>query len=124
MNYYRSRELSQAASDLVQFDADSIRQIVSAQHLSQPDVWLADPDAYEKNGRVLRDCDSPRMLAYAATEQMLYATDGCNSCARHVPAKLDSLPDDQLKQLAGENEIRPELLQRLASLLQEGTKAG
>ena len=49
MNLLHDRKLSQAASDLIQFDADSIRQIVSAQHLTQPDVWLADPDLYERH---------------------------------------------------------------------------
>ena len=117
MNYYRDSELSPAASDLVQFDADSIRQVVSGQHLTNPDVWLVDPDAYEKNSRILRDSDSPRMLAYSTKDQVLYATDGCNSCSRQVPAKLESLGDDELKRFAEENEIRPELLDRLASLL-------
>ncbi len=59
MNFFRQRALSAAASDLIEFDADSIRR------LGKPDVWLADPDAYEKNGRILRDTDTPRMLAYS-----------------------------------------------------------
>ena len=117
MNFYRERTLSSAASDLIQFDTDSIRQVVSAQHLGNPDVWLVDPDAYERNGRVLRDSDSPRMLAYSTKDQVLYATDGCNSCARRLPAKLDTLPQDKLKQFASENELRPELLEYLASLV-------
>jgi hypothetical protein len=117
MNFCRTRDLSPAASDLVQFDADSIRQAVSAQHRSHPDVWLADPDAYEKNGRTLRDSDSPRMLAYSLKDQVLYATDGCNSCAHHVSARLESLADDELKQFAASNNIPAELLQHLAALL-------
>jgi hypothetical protein len=118
MNFYRARDLSAAASDLVQFDADSIRQVVSSQHLSHPDLWLVDPDRYEKNGRTFRDSNSARMLAYSVKEQMLYATDGCNSCARHLRAGLESLADDELKQFAADNDIRPELLQRLASLIE------
>jgi hypothetical protein len=117
MNFFRQRELSQAARDLVQFDADSIRQIVSAQHRAEPEVWLADPDAYEKSGRVLRDSDSPRMLAYSAKDHVLYGTDGCNSCARAVRADLKTLPSDELKQFAEDNELRLELLERLVSLL-------
>ena|ERR1700733_4001139 len=111
MNFLRECALSQAASHLVQFDADSIRRVVSAQHRSIPDVWLVDPDAYEKNGRVLRDSESPRMLAYSTKDQILYGTDGCNSCARHV--RLVSLSADELKQFAEHNELRPELLERL-----------
>ena len=117
MNFFRERALSEAASDLIQFDADSIRQIVSSQHRTNPDVWLADPDAYEKNGRVLRDSDSSRMLAYSTKDQVLYGTDGCNSCARQVRATLESLPVDELKQFAKDNEIRLDLLQYLVSLL-------
>src|SRR5437868_10143567 len=112
MNFFRDRALSAAASDLIQFDAESIRQVVSAQHRHNPDAWLADPDSYEKNGRVLRDSDSPRMLAYSAKDQMLYATDGCNSCARRVPVKLEVFSSDGLKQFAEDNELRLELLER------------
>ena len=115
MNFLRERALSQAASDLVQFDADSIRQVVSAQHKTIPDVWLVDPDAYEKNGRVLRDSETQRMLAYSTKDQILYGTDGCNSCARQV--RLGSLPADELKQFAETNELRLELLERLLDLL-------
>lgn len=115
MNFLRERALSQAASDLVQFDADSIRQVVSAQHKAIPDVWLVDPDAYEKNGRLLRDSESQRMLAYSTKDQVLYGTDGCNSCARQV--QLKSLPPDELKRFAETNELRLELLQHLVSLV-------
>ena len=117
MNFLCERKLSQAASDLIQFDADSIRQIVSAQRQANPDVWLVDPDAYEKNGRVLRDSDSPRMLAYSTKDRVLYATDGCNSCARRVPMKLESLPSSELKQFAEDNSIRADLMEKLLTLL-------
>ena len=88
---FHEGQLSPAASDLVQFDAESIRQIVSAQRGSEPDVWLIDPSQYERNGRVMRDSDSPRMLAYSNKDRILYATDGCNSCSRHLPANLQML---------------------------------
>ena len=117
MNFFRERALSQAASDLIQFDADSIRQVVSAQHLANPDVWLVDPDAYEKNGRVLRDSESSRMLAYSTRDRILYGTDGCNTCTRHLRTDLKLLPADELKQFAEENELRLELLQRLVELI-------
>jgi len=120
-NYYRDCLLSAKALDLVQFDYDSIRQVVSAEHLTTPDTWLVDPDEYEKNGRILRDSESPRMLAYSAKDRVLYATDGCNSCARHLPVKLESFSVDDLQLFATENELRLELLQRLAALAQECT---
>jgi hypothetical protein len=117
MNFLNERELSQAASELVEFDSDSIRQVVSAQRLTNPDVWLADPDEYEKNGRVLRDSDSPRMLAYSTKDTMLYATDGCNSCARRTPMRLELVASEELKEFANENGLRLDLLERLASIL-------
>ncbi|HLH31518.1 MAG TPA: hypothetical protein VKY31_09965 [Terriglobia bacterium] len=107
MNFLRERSLSAAASDLVEFDADSIRR------LGEADVWVADPDAYEKNGRVLRDSETPRMLAYSSAKHVLYATDGCNSCA--IAADLKAVSN--LKEFAEENEVPLDLLERLTSLL-------
>ena len=116
LNYFHNRTISPAAADLIQFDADSIRHIVAAQRRSQPDVWLVDPDAYEKNGRLLRDSESPRMLAYSKRDHVLYATDGCNSCSRQLPTDLDALSAQELKQFAADNEFRLELLGHLAKL--------
>src|SRR5436309_14368693 len=116
MNFYRERALSAAASNLIEFDADSIRQLVSAQRGAHPDVWLADPDAYEKNGRLLRDTETPRMLAYSTKDQVLYATDGCNACSRNVPKPLPNISEAELKQFAEENEFRLELLQALVEI--------
>jgi hypothetical protein len=107
MNLLRQRELSAAATDLIQFDADSLRR------LGNPEIWLADPEAYEKNGRLLRDSDTPRMLAYSKKDHILYATDGCNSCTRTVD--LGTLTN--VEGFAEENAIRLDLLERLASLL-------
>jgi hypothetical protein len=91
VKFLRPRQLSGTASELVQFDADSIRQIARP---NEPDFWVADPDKYERNGRVLRDSESPRMLAYSSKAEVLYATDGCNACATQVPPnQLKSVPD-------------------------------
>ena len=117
LNFFSESTLSSAAADLVGFDADSIRQVVAAERHSAPDTWVVDPDQYEKDGRLLRDSASPRMLAYSTKDQILYATDGCNACARRLNAKLQTLPPDKLKSFAEENELRPELLEYLASLL-------
>ena len=117
LNLLRERRLSAPASDLVQFDSDSIRQVVKAEQACDPELWVADPDQYEGNGRVFRDSESPRMLAYSSDDQILYATDGCNSCARHVPAKLQSLPAQKLRSFAQENELPIELLKYLVSRL-------
>src|SRR5262245_29833196 len=120
MKFFRERKLSQAAEDLIRFDADSIRQVVSAQQFTNPDVWLVDPDAYERNGRVLRDSDSPRMLAYSTKDQVLFATDGCNSCTRRVRMNLAALPAIELKELAEHNAIPQDLLVGLVELINAG----
>ena len=91
MKLLRPRQLSASASDLIRFDADSIKQIAKP---DEPDVFVADPDKYEKNGRILRDSESPRMLAYSSKKQILYATDGCNACAKAAPPQeLNLFPD-------------------------------
>lgn len=117
LKYFRECELSAKALELIEFDADSIRQVVAAERLSNPETWLVDPLEYEKNGRLLRDSESPRMLAYSKKDRVLYLTDGCNSCARHLPVMLEDYPLDELPTFAQEHELRPELVQRLASLL-------
>src|SRR5262245_33591904 len=106
MNFLRERIISQAATDLIQFDSDSIRQVVAAQGRAAPDIWLADPDAYEKNGRIFRDSDSPRLLAYSTTDHVLYATDGCNSCSRRVPMEIETLPPSEFKGCGDGNSHR------------------
>lgn len=122
MNYYRERPLSEKARELIQFDADSIKQVVVSERLPAPETWLVDPDEYEKNGRILRDSQFPRMLAYSAKSGVLYATDGCNSCARRLPAKLENLTGDELRDFAGENELRIELLEHLQRLVVTPTR--
>lgn len=121
ITYFRDQKLSQSASDLLQFDIDSIQQVVKADRLPMPQVWLADPEAYERNGRVMRDSDSSRLLAYSLENQTVYATDGCNSCARRLPARLESLSLDQLRTFAEQNDLRSELLERLAAIVRRNT---
>jgi hypothetical protein len=108
MNFLHQRSLSAAASDLIEFDADSIRRV------GKPDLWLADPDAYEKNGRVLRDSENPRMLAYSTREHVLYATDGCNTCT----VNLDLKAVTDLKGVAEENGLPFGLLEKLRSFVE------
>jgi len=109
------RSLSSKADELVRFDMDSIRQVISAQHGTQPEYWLADPDQYERNGRVLRDSTSPRLLAYVPGSRTLYVTDGCNSCSHGIPAEPAALTADQLQELASKTGIRLELLRELSA---------
>jgi len=121
-NYYRPHDLSSKALDLIQFDADSIHQLAAAERCVNPDIWLVDPDEYEKNGRIRRDSESPRMLAYSSESRVLYATDGSNSCTSRLPANLETLSPGELKLFAEQNDLRPELLERLAMLVPRGER--
>lgn len=113
LHYLNERTLSPKAHELIQFDVDSILQFVSSQHFAPPETWLVDPDQYEKNGRVLRDSPSSRLIAYSSDGRVVYATDGCNSCARQVVSLQD------LSGLANNSDIPPDLLNRLVSLIRQ-----
>ncbi|HET9220829.1 MAG TPA: hypothetical protein VFR18_27865 [Terriglobia bacterium] len=109
------RPLSPKAEELVRFDMESIGQVIAAMHGERPEVWLADPDQYEKDGRVLRDSTSPRLLAYSPGAAILYVTDGCNSCSHALDVVLGSMTEAQLENLAAKTGIRPELLRELSA---------
>ncbi len=113
LEYFTSATLSPAAEELVRFDMDSIRQIVKAMHGSEPQVWVADPQSYEKNGRVLRDSPESRLLAYSAADQIVYACDGCNTCTRRLYGSLEALSPSELQAFAAENDMRLDLLKKL-----------
>ena len=77
--------------------------------------WLVDPDQYERNGRILRDSTSPRLIAYTPGTKTLYVTDGCNSCSHAIEAEPGELTADQLQDLASKTGIRLELLRELSA---------
>ena len=116
IHYTVERILSESAQDLVLFDVSSIGQVIAAQHSPAPDVWVADPDQYETNGRLHRDSDSSRLLAYASDHHIVYATDGCNSCTSSVGSPLENLKESELQELARNHELPLNLLKYLASL--------
>ena len=118
VQYLTESALSEAAEKLVRFDMDSIRQVVAANHSTMPRVWLADPLAYENNGRLLRDSPSSRLLAYSVEDRIVYATDGCNSCTRRLNAALETFTDSELQSFAEDNDLRIALLERLAEMLE------
>jgi hypothetical protein len=116
VNYFYDRPVSEAAQELIHFDRDSIRQVIAALRGREPEVWLADPDAYEKDGRVFRDSPSSRLLAYSRANQTLYASDGCNACTRRLAVPLETLSDSELQAFAEDNDVRLDLLERLTDL--------
>ena len=111
-----NRELSPKAAALIDFDIGSIRQVIASAHATLPTIWLADPDQYELNGRVLRDSTSARLLAYSPGDHVIYATDGCNSCAHHLSCGIESLPPESLALFAGGSDIHPDMLELLREL--------
>jgi len=113
------RELSAKAEELIDFDMDSIRQVAASQHLKPPGVWLINPDQYEKAGRIQRDSTSARMLAYSSDRQIVFATDGCNSCVHALHGNLKTMDHDALTTFAAESEIQPEMVERLADIVNE-----
>jgi hypothetical protein len=117
MKFFRDCDLSQKAAELVRFDQDSIRQVAAAERSAVPETWVADPIEYEKNGRVLRDSGLPRMLAYSASDRTLYATDGCNSCARRLAAPIAAFSEVELAEFAANNELPLDLLKYLIATL-------
>jgi len=111
------RDIPPKAEELIDFDMDSIRQIAKSERLKAPELWLANPDQYEETGRILRDSTSPRMLAYSPERKVLFATDGCNSCAHFLPADLKELDDEKLRAFANDSKIEPVLLNRMVAIL-------
>ena len=93
IHYWPERQLSSKAQDLVEFDMASIRLLA---HGAEPTFWLVSTDQYEKNGRILRDSTSPRLVAYFRDNAMLYVTDGCNSCTHQVK-QLEPQMQEQLE---------------------------
>jgi hypothetical protein len=92
MKLYRlnDRDVPPKAQELIDFDMDSIRQIAKAERLRAPELWLANPDQYEETGRILRDSTSPH-AGLLPERKVLFATDGCNSCAHFLAADLKEL---------------------------------
>ena len=56
------------------------------------------------------------MLAYSPERLVVFATDGCNSCAHYLNRELKSYDHDALAAFAGQSEIQLELVARLAEL--------
>ncbi len=96
---------------------DSIRQMVTANHGAEPDIWLCDPAGYEKSGRILRDSPSSRLLAYSTADKTIYGSDGCNACTRRLAVALESLTDSELQSFAEDNDLRLDLLERVTEAI-------
>jgi hypothetical protein len=114
--FFNDHRLSDKARELVDFDIASIRQAAMGRHARAPALWLADPDGYEQDGRVLRDSPSPRLLAFSPEDRILYANDGCNSCIHALSIDLGTAGAEELSTVAVHNKIEPRLVKRMAEL--------
>jgi len=115
--HYSSKDvLSKAAERLVEFDADSLRQLVAAEGAAEPEVWLADPEGYQEGDHTKRDSESIRLVGYSTDAQIVYATDGCNACRHRLDARLEMFPEEELNRLSEHTQLPRHLLERLAEL--------
>ena len=110
-------ELSEEAQKLVDFDVESIQQVVAAQRGSEPDVWIVAPEGYQAKGHLLRDSDSIRLMAYSNRSDIIYATDGCNSCRYILETALEATDENGLAALAERTQLPMSMLQRLSQLI-------
>ena len=111
-----NRTPSDKALELVHFDCDSILQTVAGKSGVKPTVFLADAERYERSGRLLRDSESPRLLAYSPNDKTLYANDGCNSCTHQLSVDLAKLDAQGLHALAETYKIPEALVTGIAEL--------
>ena len=117
--YYVSDErLSAEANELVEFDVDSIRQVLAAERGEEPDVWMVAPNGYQAKGHPLRDSDSIRLVAYSRSSRIVYGTDGCNTCRHILDTPLETNTDEELATLAEQTQLPQSLLQGLARIIQ------
>ena len=123
LHYHGEAQLAGEAKRLVDFDLESILQMVASARATDPDIALVDPAGYERSGRVLRDHTAARLLAYSLERQVIYATDGCNSCVHRPSGPLDSLSPAELRAFAEAEQLPPVLVGRLSELVRAGHRS-
>ena len=123
VRYSSDETLSNEAERLVQFDMDSIRQLVAAEGAAEPGLWLVDPSGYQDGDHTRRDSESIRLIGYSEDSQTLYATDGCNACRHLLEARLDSLPEEVLRRFSEHTQLPRHMLERIAELTRQRSAA-
>lgn len=117
IHFTRQTPLDREARALVDFDMDSIRQMVRADHEADPAVWIVDPEGYLADGHVQRDSASIRLVAYVSESGTIYATDGCNSC-RHRPEKrIEDIDESEFPSVFAQTQLPVTLLRELSRRL-------
>jgi hypothetical protein len=112
--YTRPAEIAPRCHELIRFDMDSVRQMVSADRETEPEIWIVDPDGYESNGHPLRDSDSIRLIGYVRASGTLYATDGCNSCRHRPDKRLEDLEGGELESTFSGTQLPVTMVEELA----------
>jgi hypothetical protein len=116
VHYTSQRELGDGAKALVEFDMDSVRQMVAAGRDPEPAVWVVSPEDYESGGHCLRDSESIRLIGYVPESGTIYATDGCNSCRHRPDTPIQSQNAEELATLSRHTQLPTAMLEALARL--------
>lgn len=119
VHYATEQKLHDEAQRLVDFDIQSLLQMVTAEHRSEPELWLAEPGGYEEDGHPLRDSPSTRLIAYSVKSRILYATDGCNICRHILDSPLDTYRPEDIASASEYTQLPVQMLERIAQLLQD-----
>ena len=117
IHYSTEQKLDDEARKLVDFDVGSLLQMVAAERKSEPELWLAEPGGYEKDGHPLRDSAATRLIAYSIENRIVYATDGCNACRHILDNPLETCPPEDLVSASEHTQLPLRMLERMTQLL-------
>ncbi len=117
VHYTTEQELHDEARRLVDFDVQSLLQMVAAERRSEPELWLAEPTGYEEDGHPLRDSASTRLIAYSIENRIVYATDGCNACRHVLDDPLEICQPSDLVSASEYTQLPLGMLERMAQLV-------
>jgi hypothetical protein len=117
VHFTGSHRLSEEAGKLVDFDVASLRQLLAARRDPEPDIWLARPEGYQDGDHVLRDSPSIRLIAYSRGSDVIYATDGCNSCFHTLEGPLPLSSPADIEILSERTQLPAPMLDELKRLI-------
>ncbi len=119
VHYATEQELNDEARKLVDFDVQSLLQMVAAERKCEPELWLAEPAGYEKDGHRLRDSASTRLIAYSIENRIVYGTDGCNACRHVLDSPLETCAPADLVSASEYTQLPLRMLERMAQLVRD-----
>ncbi len=119
IHYSTEQKLDDEARRLVDFDVESLLQMVAAERRGEPELWLAEPGGYEENGHALRDSAAPRLIAYSIENRIVYATDGCNTCRHILDNPLETCPPEDLVSASEYTQLPLRMLEQMTQLVRD-----